>query len=204
MARFLFSLVALAGAAVWAFSAPQDVSAGPLAANAANAADPQSTSLSCKPQGPIHVQLIDEGQAGGRLDLALSLRPLMDLTVLDWELELPQGAVLLEGNLGGSASTERGKETHGRVAILLPVDSSFRQVTLVAHGVFLAEDLDGRTGEGTVDGSAPALIEEPVVVRSTLSWGEPEPDAPQTFTMDSRSGQLSAAVIMPSSHKEGR
>lgn len=155
-------------------------------------AAPVPVVTSCKPQAPITVRLIPAGSASaGPLELAFEITPLIDLVDLAWEFRLPPGVLLVEGEATGAGDPSRGVLTAGVVRVDLPADGLPRKVVLAARGRFAT--LDGQGLESA----------EPVEATAALQWGMPQPDAP-TVTRVLPRGELEIAVILPSTHREGR
>ena len=175
-----------------AVSCPEPA-AGPAAGAAAEAGRPAPAhDLSCKPQGPVDVLLRQAAAAGARVELELAVAPRRDLLRLDWELQTPGDAVLLEGQRAGAASVEARAATTGRVALLVPEDQRFRQARLVVRGAFTGLDETG------------AAFEEPFEVVKHLSWGEHPDPAPRRLTRDGETGELVEVVALPTAHRMGR
>lgn len=149
----------------------------------------------CKPSGPIAVRFEREGGAGNTHLLRFSLRSLVDLESVEWNLRLPEGAALLAGTRSGSAATARGAETGGWASVVLPPGPYF-EIQLETKTALTVPDASGNH------------VREIVRERATLSLGEPPPATNLAYVPDHRPGQVPGrpleVEIVPSRIAEGR
>jgi len=147
---------------------------------------------SCKPQGPVELELTERIRLGARVDLDLRVLPRADLLDLRWELLLPDDVTLLSGVRTGPAATARAVETREALSLSVPDDLAYRRVTLVARGVMLGHDELG------------AAFEEPFEVVRHLSWGQAPPPGLDVVSRDADSGALEHFIALPTAHRKGR
>ncbi len=122
-------------------------------------ARPWSGSRDCKPRAPVELQLEQTG-ASDRSVVTLQFRvlPHDSVGVVDWELQLPAGAQLLQGELRGSC-TAGGDGSGSRVVhVRLDPDADLSRITLSARGALVDAPTDGNL----------------VRARSALTWGDPQ------------------------------
>lgn len=101
----------------------------------------------------------------GETEICWSIRPTMDLTTLSYAIELPVGAMLIQGSLTGSADPSAGATTSGVLTIDLGTASGFRECVLITTGSFLA---NGPTGP----------MPETVMDEAAVFWGVPTAPLP--------------------------
>ena len=147
---------------------------------------------SCKPIAPIKVTLLQAGTQGSRIDLDVTIEPVIEMESLSWELELPADVVVTNGERAGTVAGTRGALASSRVQIDMPVDDSFRRIRVIAHGVFVGSDETGAT------------FDEEVVVTAGLTWGESTVAAPTVLSPDAETGELVEMVVLPAAHRQGR
>lgn len=114
----------------------------------------------CKPSGPVAVLFEHEGGSANPCVLRFSLRPLVDLESVEWNLRLPDGAALMAGTGSGSAATARGAVTEGWASVALPAGPSC-EIQLETKAALTVLDANGER------------VREIVRERATLSLGEP-------------------------------
>ena len=147
---------------------------------------------SCKPSGPLRLEVAPTRRSDGRVELALELEPLREARRLTWGLDLPEGVSLLGGEARGVASTQRASITRSTLTLDVPEGIAQGVLRVRAEGVFLGSDETG------------ARFEEPVVVERRIRWGaRPELGRPVSL-IDRATGRLVERVDVPSRHRRGR
>ena len=159
-----------------------------LTSSLASVAGAQHVDRSCKPDGPLRVELRPgtEG-ADGSLELAFTIQPELTMERVEWRIEAPPRARVLAGDARGSARPERDALTAGRVRVRVPDDARYTAVELVVVGHFAGAD-----GLGQV-------TDERVEVVRAVSWGRPEPVGPVATQLDGR-GERQRVVLLPAAH----
>jgi len=144
--------------------------------------------LSCKPLGPVALQLdaLSMDQSGG-IPLEFTLRPLLEMQSLDWRWELSPELVVLNGELDGEAATARGETSNGRVVLIEPPAGRYGKATLVVSGVFTGSDETGAT------------FDEPFEFRRSVSWGE-VPIPVEVVQSPDETGAMAEFAVVPSVH----
>ena len=150
-------------------------------------AAPLRADPSCKPSGPLAVELAVAGRRpDGALELSFSIRPVLSMQAVEWELELPADGRLVEGAAFGSATTERDDRTSARAVVWIPRGDGRTEVRLRVSGRFEATDeLGGRRDEA-------------VEVVRAVSWGRHDPVGRVFSQRDPRSGAVESMVALAS------
>ncbi|HTE06728.1 MAG TPA: hypothetical protein VK824_11065 [Planctomycetota bacterium] len=149
----------------------------------------------CKPLAPVALSLQQTGSADGSVvELAFRVDPHADVGPVAWELQLPAGSQLLDGEASGAcASDEAGGAVH-HARVRLGTAGSLARITLVASAAL-------REAAGAGGGEVVRAI-------ASLSWGDPQAalrDAlpgPRLVAVD-REGTR-RLIEVPSRHRAGR
>lgn len=152
----------------------------------ASAPAPRLEPSGCKPEAPIVVTLQPDGGAFGVVRASFSVRPLLEMSAVQWSWELSPDVRLVEGEAAGSAAAGRGVTTGSEVGLQLPNDGRHHTARLVVTGLL------AHGGE--------ADEPEPVTVTRTLSWGEPDPVTPLVWSPDADTGTLVRVAAVPTTH----
>jgi hypothetical protein len=153
---------------------------------AAPAAQPKVQGPGCKPEAPIAVTLEPDGGVFGVVRATFSLRPLLEMSALQWSWELSPDVRLVEGEAAGTAEAARDATTERGVGLQIPNDGRHHTARLVVTGLLAR---GGEEGEP-----------EPVTVTRTLSWGEPDPVTPLVWSPDADTGTLVRVAAVPTTH----
>lgn len=149
----------------------------------------------CKPSGPVAVRFERKGGTGNSCVLRFSLRPLVDLESVEWNLRLPEGAALMAGAGSGSAATTMGAVTEGWASVVLPA-GTYWEIHLETKAALTVLDANGDR------------VREIVRERATLSLGEPRPETHVMVVPGHQPGQVPSrpieVEIVPSRIVEGR
>jgi len=142
---------------------------------------------SCKPTGPIDVQIGPLARrVDGSFDVDFSINTRLPMQRLEWELSMPYEVSVLDGERRGSAALERGAVTKERVRLRAPGGRERREIELITRGVFLGSDETG------------ARFEEPVTVVRRLTFGESVPVGREVVSRDPISGEAETFAEIPS------
>jgi hypothetical protein len=152
---------------------------------------PQLDAGGCKPGAPIEVDLQQVGVADGSVvELAFALTPHVALGPLHWRIELPDGAVLLEGAADGIDDGQGAPGASHRVRVRLPADADGSRVSVV---------VDARLVE------TPGIdADERVQSRRSLRWGEASPVVATRRLIDVERGLSQRVAELPARHRAGR
>jgi hypothetical protein len=155
-------------------------------------------SRSCKPRAPIAVSLLQAGvHDGSVVDLVLDVTPHASVGALRWELLLPEGSELVEGERSGELAAGAAGTGPLHVSVRLPTSADFARVSLVAESC-----LQELAAPGTARPD-PAGAPDPVRSSASLAWGRP-PAA--TFTrrlLDVERGRMHRVAEVPGTHRGG-
>ena len=150
----------------------------------------------CKPSGPIDVELLQLTDiAGGSMEIELRLTPVLPMQQLSWRLQLGPGMQLLKGPQNGRMAqglAARSLKTE-RMRISMPSNlrAGFQQLSVEVSGVFQGSD--------AVNGPGP----ERVLVKRSLSWGEPASPGVEKSFFDPERAETVRFVEIPSSTEPG-
>jgi len=176
---------------------PAALTACPAASTAPSAAEPRfraplREARSCKPRAPIELRLEQVGASDGSVvDLQLEVAPHPSVGAVRWELLLPDGAELLDGESDGELAAGAAGTGPRHVRVRLPRAADFSRVSLVA-------------GAGLDESAAPAGPADRVGTRLSLGWGQPPAAAPGRQFVDVARGDRQRVAIVPATHRAGR
>ena len=137
----------------------------------------------CKPEAPIAVTLQPDGGVFGVVRATFSVRPLLEMSGVQWSWELSPDVRLVEGDATGTAAPERGATTERGAGLQIPNDGRYHTARLVVTGLLAR---GGENGEP-----------EPVTVTRTLTWGVPDPVTPLVWSPDADTGTLVRVAAVP-------
>lgn len=147
---------------------------------------PQLETPGCKPEAPIAVTLEPDDGVFGVVRATFSVRPLLEMSAVQWSWELSPDVRLVEGDTAGAAAAARGATTERDVGLQIPNDGRLHTARLVVTGLLAHGGEDGEP--------------EPVTVTRTLSWGEPDPLTPLVWSPDADTGTLVRVNAVPTTH----
>ena len=152
---------------------------------------PRSDARSCKPQPPVEVSLAQAAVSDdGVVTLALAVTPHADAGAVDWSLQLPPGAELLDGVASGSLAAGSAGTGPLTARVRLPANAEAARVSLEVAG-----ELAATAGAGTG---------ERIAERRTLTWGRPSRNAGERLLHDLTTGATERVAEVPTAHREGR
>jgi len=147
----------------------------------------------CKPRAPVAVELAQTGASDGSVvTLQFRVLPHPSVGVVAWELQVPPGARLLEGEVRGSCASDATGSGMRQVRVHLDPDADLSRINLVATGSLV----DAPAGAGAIGASI------------ALTWGDPQ--AAWAELLPSRPllvvgpGIADRVVQVPSRHRNGR
>jgi hypothetical protein len=151
---------------------------------------PLSNGGGCKPGAPMGVELRQTGAHDGSVvELQYSITPRTDLAGVSWQLELPPGAELLDGDDRGTLDDGRQGTGPLRASVRLPMGAPFSTLTLSVDGQLAS-------AAGTADRDAPPP-DERVRSRRSLSWGRPPRPVPERRWVDVDGGTTERLAPLP-------
>jgi len=150
----------------------------------AAARGPLDEARACKPQPPVEAVLQQVAAEDGAVELAFRVTPRPEAGALDFFLELPEGAEVLDGSVSGSLPAGSAGTGELRVRLRLPVGVPARALLHV---------------RGALQGAAG----EPVALRRALTWGQPAPGGRALALVDPHTGVTERLVEAPARHVRG-
>lgn len=150
----------------------------------AAARGPLDEARACKPQPPVEAVLQQSGATDGAVELSFRVTPRPEAGALDWRLDLPPGAELLDGPASGSLPAGSAGTGELRVRLRLPDDGPARALLHVQGA------LDGAGGEG-------------VALRRALTWGLPGSGGRALALVDPSTGVTERLAEAPVRHVRG-
>jgi hypothetical protein len=164
----------------------------------AAARGPLDDARACKPQPPVEAVLQQVAAEGGVVELAYGVTPRPEAGALDFRLELPPGAELLDGTVSGSLPAGSAGTGELRVRLRLP-DGAPARALLHVQGALDGAPLDGAPLDGApLDGAA-----EAVALRRALTWGQPASGGRALALVDPVTGVTERLAEAPVRHVRG-